>query len=111
MEKSRTGQRLRRALTERDMIGVDEMSNVGQSTDTLSQQIKLQKPMAHASQLMAHSNTYGWMMSDYEDLLGQILCFGGVAPLAGRGANDTQCVQQDTRGNVAAAQLSQLSRL
>lgn len=49
------------------------------------------------------------MMSDYEDLHGQVLCFGGVAPLAGRGADDTQCVQQDTRGNVAATQLSQLS--
>lgn len=49
------------------------------------------------------------MMSDYEDLHGQILCFGGVAPLAGRGANNTQRVQQDTRGNVAAPQFSQLS--
>lgn len=55
------------------------------------------------------SDTYGWMMSDYEDLHGQILCFGGVAPLAGRGANNTQRVQQDTRGNVAAPQFSQLS--
>lgn len=48
-------------------------------------------------------------MSDYEDRHGQILCFAGVAPLTGRGANDAQCVQQDTGGNVAATQLSQLS--
>ncbi len=51
------------------------------------------------------------MMSYYEDLHGQTLCLGGVAPLAGRGANDTQRVQQDTRGNVAATHLSQLSWL
>lgn len=57
----------------------------------------------------SHSHTYGWMMSHYEDLHGQILCLGGVAPLAGRGADNTQRVQQDTRGNVAATQLSQLS--
>lgn len=50
-------------------------------------------------------------MSDYEDLHGQILCFGGVAPLAGRGADNTQRIQQDTRGDVAATQLSQLSWL
>lgn len=50
-------------------------------------------------------------MSDYEDLHGHVLCFGRVTPLAGRGANDTQRVQQDTRRNVAAAQLSQLSWL
>lgn len=50
-------------------------------------------------------------MSDYEDLHGQILCFSGVAPKAGGGAKNAERVQQDTRGNVAATDLSQLSRV
>lgn len=48
-------------------------------------------------------------MSDYENLHGQVLCFSGVSPLPRRGANDEQGLYQDARGNIAAAQLGQLS--
>lgn len=50
-------------------------------------------------------------MGDDEDLHGQALCFGGVSPLAGGGADDIQGLQQDTGGDVAAAQVGQLPRL
>lgn len=54
--------------------------------------------------------TDGWMMADYEGLHGQILCFCGVTPLAGSGANDTQRFEQGARRNVAATHLAELSR-
>lgn len=101
MEWSRTGQRPRRAATEKKQ----------RKKERARRQIQIQHfyTIPDESWGKIHSHTDGWMMSDYEDLHGQILCFSGVAPLAGRGANDTQRVQQDLRGNVAAPQLSQLS--
>lgn len=48
-------------------------------------------------------------MGDNEGLHGQALSFNGVAPLAGSGANDAQCVQENSRGDVAASHLRQLS--
>ena len=50
------------------------------------------------------------MMADYEGLHGQILCFCGVTPLAGSGANNTQRFEQGARRNVAATHLAELSR-
>lgn len=49
-------------------------------------------------------------MADYEGLHGQILCFCGVTPLAGSGANNTQRFEQGARRNVAATHLAELSR-
>lgn len=47
-------------------------------------------------------------MSDDDDLHGQILRLIGITPLAGGGANNMQSLKQDTRGDVAASQFSQL---
>lgn len=47
-------------------------------------------------------------MSDDEDLHGQILRLIGITPLAGGGADYMQSLQQDTGGDVAASQFSQL---
>lgn len=49
-------------------------------------------------------------MSDDEDLHGQVLRFSGVSPMAGGGADNTQSLQQHTRGDIAAAQIGQLPR-
>lgn len=57
------------------------------------------------------ARTDGRVVSDEEDLHGQTLRFGGVSPVAGRGADHTQSLQQHTRGHVAAAQIRQLPRL
>lgn len=56
------------------------------------------------------SDTQRRVMSDDEDLHGQILRFSGVSPVAGSGADNTQSLQQHTRGHVAAAQVGQLPR-
>lgn len=50
-------------------------------------------------------------MSDDEDLHGQILRLIGIPPLAGGRADNIQSLQQDTRGDVAASQFSQLPRV
>lgn len=49
-------------------------------------------------------------MSDDEDLHGQILRFSRVSPVAGGGADNTQSLQQHTRGDIAATQIGQLPR-
>lgn len=55
-----------------------------------------------------YCNTNRWVMSDDDDLHGQILRLIGITPLAGGGANNIQSLKQDTRGDVAASQFSQL---
>lgn len=50
-------------------------------------------------------------MSDDEDLHGQILRFSRITPLPGGGADNIESLQQDTRGDVAAAQIGQLPRV
>lgn len=103
MEERRTGQRPRRASTEKDKRGVRHFRCCYHHQSTIATNlgvIKLWKPC-----------TYRWMMRNYQGLHSQTLCFSRIAPLAGRGANNTQCVQQDARGHIAATQLSQLSGL